>query len=101
MSRATEKAGNANHKDTEMEERDEVAKAFDLSGSDSDPASASDNIDPEFSIVQRNVVEVHTKPNNVKLKPPHLVALNSTDESLTWQLEGLDPKIRIDKYQVR
>ena len=51
--------------------------------------------------MQRNFVEVQTNPNDVKVKPPHLVALNSTDESLTWQLEGLDPKIRIDKYQVR
>jgi len=35
-----------------------------------------------------------------RIKPPSLTSLNSSTESLTWQLEGLDPKIRIDKYQV-
>jgi hypothetical protein len=82
-SNASEEAGNINTKDTEREERNKVSKSFDLSGS-SESANASNNIDPEFSNVQRNVVEVQTNPHNEKVKPPHLVALNSTDESLTW-----------------
>ena len=98
-SSATEEAGNANPKDSEREERNEASKAHDLSGT-LDSAIASNNIDPEFSNVQRNVVEVQTNPNNEMVKPPRLITLNSTDKSLTWQLEGLDPKIRIDKYQV-
>ena len=77
----------------EADTRNDASKAFDID-------IASNEVDPEFSNVQRNVAEVQTNRNNPKLKPPHLVALNSTDETLTWQLEGLDPKIKIDKYQV-
>ena len=29
-----------------------------------------------------------------------MIALDSTQESITWMLSELDPKIRIDKYQV-
>ena len=77
----------------EADTRNDASKAFDID-------IASNEVDPEFSNVQRNVAEVQTNRNNPKLKPPQLVALNSTDETLTWQLEGLDPKIKIDKYQV-
>ena len=42
----------------------------------------------------------HNKNLILVVKPAHLVALNALDESLTWHLEGLDPKIRIDKNQV-
>ena len=97
--------------EVETEERNEASKAIDLGGSKETSVKfkedktqieiASNNIDPEFSNVQRNVAEVQTNPTNQNVKPPQLVALNSTDESLTWQLDGLDPKIRIDKYQVR
>ena len=66
-SSATEEAGNANPKDSEREERKESSKAHDLSGT-LDSAIGSNNIDPEFSIVQRNVLEVQTYPNNEKVK---------------------------------
>ena len=105
------KENNEETDEVETEERNEASKAIDLGSSKETPVKfqeektiieiASNKIDPEFSNVQRNVAEVQTNPNNQKVKPPQLVALNSTDESLTWQLEGLDPKIRIDKYQVR
>ena len=85
--------------------RNEASKGIDLPGSIETSITfaeeASNNIDPEFSNVQRNVEEIQTNRNTHNIKHPHLVALNSTDESLTWQLEGLDPKIRIDKYQVQ
>ena len=76
-----------------------------LEGSKSTDSSimfeASNIIDPEISNIQRDdVVEVQTNNNNQKVKLPHLVALDSTDETLTWQLDGLDPKSRIEKYQV-
>ena len=61
---------------------------------------ASTDIDPEFSNAQGNTEEFQTYSNNQKVKRPQLVALDSTDKSLTWQLDGLDPKIKIDKYQV-
>ena len=35
-----------------------------------------------------------------KLKAPTLVALNATQDSLTWKLGNLDPKIKIDRYQI-
>ena len=80
------------------DERKEHSKAIGLGGPSKDIATR--NIDAGFSNVQRDTVEVQTNPKNEKVKPPQLVGLDSTDESLTWQLEGLDPKIRIDKYQV-
>ena len=85
--------------------REEASKGIDLPESIETSImfaqEASNNIDPEFSNVQRNVEEIQTNRNTHNVKHPHLVALDSTDESLTWQLEGLDPKIRIDKYQVK
>ena len=35
-----------------------------------------------------------------RIKPPVMTALDSTQESITWMLSNLDPKIKIDSYQV-
>ena len=83
------------------EGRKDASKAFDLTeSSDSSITFEDETSNPEFSNVQRDIVEIQTDSNTQKVRPPQLVPLNSTEESLTWQLEGLDPKIRIDKYQV-
>jgi len=37
---------------------------------------------------------------NNRVRSPSILALESTSESITWMLSGLDPKIKIDKYQV-
>ena len=54
--------------------------------------------DSEFSNEPVVGVEI-VKPNN-RIRPPKMIALDSTPESITWKLSELDPKIRIDKYQV-
>ena len=54
--------------------------------------------DSEFNNEPNVGVEV-VKPNN-RIRPPKMIALDSTPESITWKLSELDPKIRIDKYQV-
>ena len=89
------------------DERNEHLKAIGLGGpsrktneTESSKDIATNNIEAGFSNFQRDTVEVQTNPKNEKVKPPQLVGLDSSDESLTWQLEGLDPKIKIDKYQV-
>ena len=43
-------------------------------------------------------VEVNRPQNRVR--PPKMIALGATKESITWQLSELDPKIGIEKYQV-
>ena len=43
-------------------------------------------------------VEVNRPQNRVR--PPKMIALAATKESITWQLSELDPKIGIEKYQV-
>ena len=55
--------------------------------------------DSEFNNEPNVGVEV-VKPNN-RIRPPKMIALDSTPESITWKLSELDPKIRIDKYQVK
>ena len=99
-----------NNKVDGSEERNEKSKAIDLGGpyetsrksNETEPSTdiTTNNVDTGFSNVQRDITEVQTNPKNEKVQPPQLVGLDSTDESLTWRLEGLDPKIRIDKYQV-
>ena len=54
--------------------------------------------DSEFSNEPVLGVEI-VKPKN-RIRPPKMIALDSTPESITWKLSELDPKIRIDKYQV-
>ena len=41
-----------------------------------------------------------SRPQN-RVRPPKMIALGATKESITWQLSELDPKIGIEKYQVR
>merc|ERR1712232_308764 len=43
-------------------------------------------------------VELEEKKN--RLRPPKMIALDSTSESITWQLSEPDPELKIDKYQV-
>ena len=40
-----------------------------------------------------------SRPQN-RVRPPKMIALGATKESITWQLSELDPKIGIEKYQV-
>ena len=44
-------------------------------------------------------VELEEKKN--RLRPPKMIALDSTAETITWQLSEPDPELKIDKYQVR
>ena len=43
-------------------------------------------------------VELEEKKN--RLRPPKMILLDSTSESITWQLSEPEPKLKIDKYQV-
>ena len=49
---------------------------------------------------QEPILGVELTPPNNRVRPPKMIALDSTKESITWMLSELDPKIRIDKYQV-
>ena len=59
---------------------------------------AGDTGSPEFSDEPILGVEL-SRPSN-RVRPPKMIALDSTAESITWMLSELDPKINIDKYQV-
>ena len=44
-------------------------------------------------------VELEVKKN--RFRPPKMIAVDSSPESITWQLSELDPGVKIEKYQVR
>ena len=54
--------------------------------------------DTEFS--EEPIVGVELSRPSSRVRPPKMIALDSTAESITWMLSELDPKINIDKYQV-
>ena len=54
--------------------------------------------DTEFS--KEPIIGVELSRPRSRVRPPKMIALDSTAESITWMLSELDPKINIDKYQV-
>ena len=54
--------------------------------------------DTEFG--KEPIVGVELSRPSSRQRPPKMIALDSTAESITWMLSELDPKINIDKYQV-
>ena len=77
-------------KDTEaMQEKEEMSEGMSL--------------ETELtSVVEEDkVIGVELEEKKPRLRPPKMIALDSTSESLTWQLSEPDPKLKIDKYQVR
>ena len=53
----------------------------------------------EFSNVLRDVAQVEAVTDN-EASSPRLVAVNETDDSLTWMLGRLDHTVAAEKYQV-
>ena len=60
--------------------------------------SGNSNGSSEFN--REPIVGVELTRPSTRVRPPKMIALDSTQESITWMLSELDPKIRIDKYQV-
>ena len=54
--------------------------------------------DTEFG--KEPIVGVELSRPSSRQRPPKMIALDSTAESITWMLSDLDPKINIEKYQV-
>ena len=59
-------------------------------------------LETELNVVgeEDTVIGVELEEKKNRLRPPKMIALDSTSESLTWQLSEPDPKLKIDKYQV-
>ena len=47
------------------------------------------------------VIGVELEEKKRRLRPPKMIALDSTAESITWHLSEAEPKLEISKYQVR
>ena len=77
-------------KDTEpMQEKKEMSKEMSLE-------TEEEEIGEEDT-----VIGVELEEKKTRLRPPKMIALDSTAESITWQLSESEPKLKIDKYQVR
>ena len=77
-------------KDTEaMQEKEEMSEGMSL--------------ETELTTVgeEDKVIGVELEEKKPRLRPPKMIALDSTAESITWQLSEPDTKLKIDKYQVR
>ena len=61
------------------------------------------SLEKEWTTVgeEDKVIGVELEEKKSRLRPPKMIALDSTAETITWQLSEPDPKLKIDKYQVR
>ena len=59
-------------------------------------------VETELTIVgeEDKVIGVELEEKKNRLRPTKMILLDSTSESITWQLSEPDPKLKIDKYQV-
>ena len=59
-------------------------------------------VETELTIVGETdkVIGVELEEKKNRLRPPKMILLDSTSESITWQLSEPDPKLKINKYQV-
>ena len=67
--------------------------------SENEKIVAANDPDIEFSNILRDVAKVEAVSAN-ETRSPKLVAVNATDQSLTWLLGRLDHTIKAEKYQV-
>ena len=49
---------------------------------------------------EEKVIGVELEEKKSRLRPPKMILLDSTAESITWQLSEPEPKLKVDKYQV-